>query len=126
MIATTAKLVQKRMQAALSRSGVPLMLCWTPDPTKSVHGEIKENVLFIYDQSENDAWDTLTHELLEYKLKQVTRVYRTMINSLIDGYEKLCYERKEEVLESLPKVLQVIRELRDEGSATSTYRKEKG
>jgi hypothetical protein len=104
--------VQKRMQKTLNRFEIPLVLCWKSDNTKSIHGELRNNVLFIYDENENDAWDTFIHEIFEFKLKRVTIIYRTMINSLISGYEKLCYERKEEFLESLPKVIEAIQELK--------------
>ena len=107
-----SKQVQAQMEKALLRFGVPLILCWKPDKTKSIHGELTENILFIYDSNINDAWDTFAHELLEFKLKKVTIVYRTMINSLIEAFEKVCYVQKEEFLESLPKVLEVIEELK--------------
>ncbi len=39
-----------------------------------------------------------------FELKEVTRVYRTMINSLIDGYDKMAYQEKEEFIEFIPKL----------------------
>jgi hypothetical protein len=54
---------------------------------------------------EQDAWATFTHEVIEFKLKTVTMIYRTMINSLIDGYEKLVYQEKEEFIEFIPKLI---------------------
>jgi hypothetical protein len=87
------------MQQNLDRLGIPLIVVWTPNPNKSVHGEIKENVLCVYDEKPNDVWATFMHEVIEFKLKKVTRVYRSMINSLIEGYEKLAYQEKEEFIE---------------------------
>jgi len=103
--------VKKQMQRALTLFQIPLELCWKPDNTKSMHGELKNKILFIYDLNEEDAWETFVHEILEFKLKSTTTIYRTIINSLISGFEKLCYERKEEFLESLPKIIEGIQEL---------------
>ena len=35
--------------------------------SKSVQGEIKGNVIFLYDSEKAEAWSTLTHEVTEYK-----------------------------------------------------------
>jgi hypothetical protein len=104
--------IQKQMQNILDRFGISLLLNWEPDSTKPIQGELKRNILFIYDEKETDAWDTFTHEILEYKLKKITMPYRDMINGLIETFEKESYDRKEEVLESLPKVLKIIEELK--------------
>ena len=74
-------LVQKQMQDCLSRLGVNLNVMWQPDSSKSVHGEIKGNVIFLYDSNESEAWQTFTHEVTEYKLQNVTRPYRFLINN---------------------------------------------
>lgn len=49
--AQTAK-IQKQMQDCISRLGVNLIVLWKPDKTKSVHGEIQGNVIFLYDSDE--------------------------------------------------------------------------
>ena len=70
-----------------------------------VHGEIKSNVIYVYHEQQDDTLATFMHEVIEFKLKDVTRVYRGLINSLIDGYEKLAYEEKEEFIEFIPRLL---------------------
>jgi hypothetical protein len=50
------------------------------------------------------------HEVYEFKFKEVTFAYRTLVNSLIEAVEKLAYERKEEFLEFLPRLPQVMGE----------------
>jgi hypothetical protein len=95
------------MQRTLDRLGIPLVVAWTPDPGKSVHGEIKQNVLCVYDEQPDDVWATFLHEVIEFKLKKVTKVYRSMINSLIEGYENLAYQEKEAFIEFIPKLLDV-------------------
>jgi hypothetical protein len=79
---------------------------WVPGDAKSIHGEIKHGIIYIYDQAETDAFATFLHEAIEFKLKEVTRVYRVLINSLIDGYEKLAYQQKEEFIEFIPRLFE--------------------
>src|SRR5208283_2805086 len=76
-------LVQKQMQDCLIQLGINLVVVWNPDNSKSVHGEIKGNVIFLYDSEKDEAWSTFTHEVTEYKLQAVTRPYRILINNLL-------------------------------------------
>jgi len=96
----------KRMQEIMDRLGVPLSVAWVPAGAKSIRGEIKQGTIYIYDHAETDAFATFTHEVIEFKLKEVTRVYRVLINSLIDGYEHLSYQQKEAFIEFIPRVLE--------------------
>jgi len=104
------KQIQNVMQQALDKLGIPLTVVLIPDPNRDKHGEIKASTLFVYDKDQTEAWSTLTHEIFEFKLKQVTFVYRTIINSLIEALEKVAYTRKEQFLEFLPKLSKTIEE----------------
>ena len=101
-------LLQRRMQSCLDRLGIPLRVAWLPDSNSAKHGEIRSGCLVIYDQTEEDAWKTLEHEVYEWKFSEVTCIYRTVINSLLDSVEKLTYRNKEAFIESLPRVSEVI------------------
>lgn len=57
-------------------------------------------------------WSTFQHEVYEFKFKQVTYTYCALVNGLIDGVQKLVYERKENSLAALPKISEVIAEER--------------
>lgn len=91
---------QRKMQAVLDSLRIPLIVAWVPSSQQNRHGEIDNSsqTLFIYDTDEQEAWKTFTHEILEYKLQHLTRVYRTIINALIDALEKTTYNQKEEYL----------------------------
>ena len=102
------------MQKCANNLGLPLIVCWRPDNSKAVHGEIKNNMIFLYDIKEEDAWDTLTHEITEYKLQSVTRPYRLMINSLIDALEKTVYAQKESFIDFLPKIFEATKKTKGE------------
>jgi hypothetical protein len=99
------KRLEGQMQVSLDRLGVPLRVEWTPDPNMPIHGEIKGSRLCIYDVEPDETWATFLHEVIEFKLNAFTRVYRTMINSLIEGYEKLAYQEKEGFIEFIPHLM---------------------
>jgi hypothetical protein len=106
--------VQKQMQNCLVGLGTSLIVRWKPDVSKSVHGELKDKILFIYDEEESEAWNTFTHEVFEFKLQAVTRPYRLLVNSLIEVIEKSVYSQKEEFIEFLPKIIGIIKETKGE------------
>jgi hypothetical protein len=106
------------MQDCLNRLGIPLEVCWTPNPEKDKQGEIMlaSKTLLIYSPSESEAWQTLTHEIFEFKLKGVTSHYRSVINGLIELIEKSCYKQKEEFLEFIPKVFEEVKKVEQKRS----------
>ena len=110
----------KAMQSCLDRLGIPLSLVWNPDPSERIHGKIDESskTLLIYDGDVDQAWQTLMHEVLEWRMRDALRLYREITNSLIELVEKECYRRKEKFLESVPTIVKVI----DEARGLSTRR----
>ena len=58
-------------------------------------------MLLIFDEDENQAWISFTHEVIEFRLRPVLKVYRDLVNHLISIIEKIAYERKEEALNLL-------------------------
>lgn len=102
----------KRMQKCLDRLGVPLNVVWLPKPHAKVHGEIEvsSRTLFLYGSNQDDVWDTFLHECLEWKVRGFVKVYRNVINGLIEIIEKTCYKNKEEFLEFLPRVFKLVEE----------------
>jgi hypothetical protein len=101
------------MQSCLERLGVPLKAAWTPDSSQDKHGlvELSSGTLFIFDEKEEQAWQTFIHEVLEYRFKSVCETYRSIINSLIEALEKVAYKRKEEFLELVPRVFEEVKKL---------------
>ena len=104
-------IVIAQMQDCLNRLGVPLEVAWLPNPEKDKLGEIvlSAKTLFIYATSEGEAWQTLIHEILEFRLKGVLGHYRNVINGLIEIIEKSCYQQKEEFLEFIPRVFEEVK-----------------
>jgi hypothetical protein len=103
--------VEAKMQRCLDTLGLPLKVAWTPNRNHDKHGLIEaDSRLCIFDVNEDEAWQTLIHEILEWKLKEILRPYRETINGLIEIIERTCYKRKEEFLEAVPNVFKVIEE----------------
>ena len=100
-----------QMQDCLSRLGIPLEVAWVPNPEKDKQGEIvlSSKTLFIYATSEGEAWQTLVHEVLEFRLRGILNHYRNVINGLIEIIEESCYRQKEEFLEFVPRVLEEVK-----------------
>ena len=108
--------LEERMQRVLDRLNLPLRIAYLPNNLKKVHGEIIEDscTIFVFDEDEGEAWATFTHEVLEYRLKSVTFVYRTLINKLIEGFEKVAYEKKEVFLSEVPLIVETVKRERGE------------
>lgn len=97
------------MEKCLFELGVPLQLEWVPEPTRKLHGEIRGSTIYIYDLNEEDAWQTFLHEVIEYKLKDLTQVYRALINKLIEAIEQITYKQKEEFINFIPSILEAYK-----------------
>lgn len=80
---------------------------WGMINTSSPKAYMNYELLLHNSSGREDAFATFSHEIIEFKLKEVTRVYRVLINNLIDGYEKLAYQQKEEFIEFIPKLMGV-------------------
>jgi hypothetical protein len=107
-IKTTTKL-EVKMQKLVDSFNIPLRVVWNPDSRAKLHGEIVNSCIVIYDVDEEEAWDTFTHEMLEYKLKKVTSVYRETVNALIEVIQKVAYIEKESFIEAIPILTDAVR-----------------
>jgi hypothetical protein len=106
--------LERKMQEILNRLNLPLRVNWVPDKTRQVHGEIKRHTIFVYDEREYDAIVTFEHEVCEHKFKEATRLYRSMVNSLLDVLEKEVYCRKESFFDFLPILQEAMKSLKDQ------------
>jgi hypothetical protein len=108
-----------RLQKLVDSFNIPLRVVWNPDKEAKCHGEIANGCIEIYDVDEAGVWDTITHEILEYKLKKVTNVYRETVNALIEVIQKVAYSEKESFIESIPFLIDAVQ------NAKSRYTKTK-
>lgn len=100
----------KRLKRTLGM-GHELRLKWLPGQVKHhrgrrISGEVLDEVIYIYDESEPRALTTLKHEFIEYILTiGFTASYKRMINTLISAFEEEMYQRKEWVVKRLSDVI---------------------
>ncbi len=88
----------------ISGLGSDLSLVWAPDPGKALSGEVKGSTVYIYDEIEMQALDTLRHEFFDYCVSQAIQPYRQVTNTLIKLLNENAYKRKEEIVEGLRKL----------------------
>ncbi len=88
----------------ISGLGSALNLVWAPDPGKALSGEVKGSTVYIYDESEKKALDSLRHEFFDYCISKAIQPYRHVTNTLIKLLNENAYKQKEEVVEGLRKI----------------------
>jgi hypothetical protein len=77
---------------------------WSPTSAKSSLGRSKE-APSIFAKSEEEALNTLKHELLDYAISQVIMPCKEVTNKLISLINEEAYKRKEQLVAALNKVL---------------------
>lgn len=95
--------LEKRMNAVLEALQVPLRVVWLPSEESREHSRIiiEEGLIVLHDGSEDEAWRSLFHEILEYRFRSLISPYRELVNKLIEAIEKITYEEKERVLDQV-------------------------
>jgi len=104
----------EQMQSCLDKLGIPLTVVWAPNSNSTNHGSIdlSSKTLLIFDENEKEAWHTFEHEIYEYKFREVTSAYRPVINALVESVEKLVYQRKENFLNFITEIVEIIEKTR--------------
>jgi len=104
--------VQCRLEGKLERAkrltglGHGLKVKWAPNPTADRHGEVKGNLIYVYDEDEEEALLTLKHELIDHHItKEILEPAVQYINIQKNMIETLLYKRKERVVDRLSKLL---------------------
>jgi hypothetical protein len=85
--------------------GFELKVVWEPRPDGALSGEVKNNVIHVYDVEEEKALETLRHEFLDYCVSQAIEPYKEVTNRLIRMINDNAYRRKERIVEALVKLL---------------------
>jgi hypothetical protein len=94
-----------RMARTLKRVGLGnWSVRWVPDLSHPYQGRaLPEKLLIeIYNEDEEEAWETFIHEVLEIKFRSAIRPYMVLVNKLIEGYQQIVDGEKERFLEELP------------------------
>jgi hypothetical protein len=99
--------MQQALEAELERLkrtlklGYELQMHWIPNEQAKLAGKVLGTCIYIYDQDDEAALDTLRHEFLDYAISQVIEPYKRVTNRLIALVNDLAYTRKERLVETL-------------------------
>jgi hypothetical protein len=101
---------------SLTGLGHPLTVVWHPLVRSPLSGEVKKNVIFIYEEEIGKALITLRHEFIDFLVclaikpyEKAAIFYKTMINSLLKKLSEDAYVEKEQVVEGIAKSLMPTR-----------------
>jgi len=89
----------------VSELGQGLRVLWIPRLDRSLSGEVKNDLIYVYEMDESKSVETLQHEFLDYCLVQAIEPYKEIANSLIRMINDDVYRRKEKIVEALVKFL---------------------
>lgn len=119
---------ETRMNAILGKMQIPLRVVWLPTADSKEHARIipEEGLLTIYDKDEDEAWRSLFHECLEYRLRSIVSPYREIINKLIEAVEQITYKEKEKVLDQVMNDFAVWRSFGETLGSTDQPKEKKG
>jgi hypothetical protein len=104
--------IQSLLEAELERIeerlgvGLGLRVVWMPDETKHLSGEVKGNVIYIYEADTKEAIRALRHEVVDHLLtSRIVKPLVRLINTLIKSREAEIYREKEKLVEILSRLI---------------------
>jgi len=97
------KRLQKELESLKRKLGLghELTVKWLPNRDKKLYGEVKENCIYVYAETEEEAIKTVRHEFFDYAISQVLQPYKEVANKLIQFINEEVYKRKEKLVEAL-------------------------
>jgi len=89
------------------KSGIntDLEVLWIPKTDYTKEGEVIGNRIYIYSTNLADALETLRHEFFDAMICSATSPYLDLINSLLSIISEQAYQKKEDVVESLVRMM---------------------
>jgi hypothetical protein len=100
--------------------GHELSLRWLPGHVKfssgrKISGQVQGNIIYIFDEREDDALATLLHEFVEYALvEELITPYKHVINGLISIIEEYAYGRRQRLVKRLCDIVSFGKTLAEE------------
>jgi len=98
---------------ALFGYGWDLEISWLPGGSDCLDGEVKDDIIRIYEEDPIKAVSVLRHEFLDYLVCKAVKPYqdlvnvqRTTINSVLKELQEEAHKEKEKVVEKLKAVLE--------------------
>lgn len=98
---------------SISNHGQQLTVVWIPDGNSSLAGEVRDDIIFIYDAEIEVALSTLRHEFFDHLIcsailpyQEATIYYKTMFNALLAKLAETAYTQKEKAINALTKIME--------------------
>lgn len=83
-----------------------LDVIWVPRIDSAKEGEVVGSTVFVYSPDPVQAIKTLRHEFMDYLVCKAVEPYQDMVNALLSILSEKAYRKKEEVVESILKILE--------------------
>lgn len=80
-------------------------IIWIPKINSAKEGEVVGNTIYIYSTNFADALETLRHEFFDAMVSAISKPYLDVINALLSVISEMVYQKKEEVVESLVRLV---------------------
>ena len=99
--------LQETLEAELDRlkntlnMGYELKVLWLPTKASNKSGEVKTNLICIYDEHRETAIETLKHEFIDYLIAKPYLLQLKITNKLIESINEIAYQMKEDLVEKL-------------------------
>jgi hypothetical protein len=110
--ATEKERIQRTLQKELdwlrqvTGQGYDLTIKWVPDDTNKLSGEVRNGVIYLYEEDGTKAIKTLVHEFVDYLVSQTNEPYKVLANALIKVVNEDAYARKEKMVEAFIRLLE--------------------
>ena len=85
--------------------GHDLKVRWVPNRDESISGEVSETVIYLYDDNEEIALETLRHEFIDWAVSKVIEPYMEVTNRLISFLNERAYRQKEDLVEKISRLI---------------------
>jgi len=106
-----ATILKERLKGELDtlkkKSGIntDFKVLWVPKPDSAKEGEVIGNRIYIYSTNFADAIETLRHEFFDAMISGAASPYLDLINALLSVISQKAYQKKEDVVEALVRML---------------------
>jgi hypothetical protein len=103
--------LQKELELELERlkqklkMGYELSVLYIPKTNSILSGEVKGKFIYVYDLDREVAFETLKHEFIDYAISKTIEPYKEVSNRLIDWINQEAYQRKENLVELLTRMV---------------------
>jgi hypothetical protein len=103
LIGADQGIVEEELERLKEKLGVgyELAVKWLPGKKLEISGEVKGDCIYVYDEEEQKALETVKHEFLDYLVSKMVEPYQKIANKLIALINDEAYLRKEKLVDIL-------------------------